>query len=105
LTSRLSPTSTQRRPEGPDALYGRRYTVAMQSMIFHLDRGHVALNDLLKLTGVAGSGGEGKALVASGAVAVDGVVEMRKTAKIRGGQRVRVGDFEIVVQDDAARRA
>ena len=77
----------------------------MQSMTFHLDREHVALNDLLKLTGVAGSGGEGKALVASGAVAVDGVVETRKTAKIRGGQRVRVGEVEILVHDDAAHPA
>ena len=77
----------------------------MQSMTFHLDREHIALNDLLKLTGVAGSGGEGKAMVASGAVAVDGVIETRKTAKIRGGQCVRVGEVEILVHDDAAHRA
>lgn len=82
-----------------------RYTAAMPAITFDLDREHVALNDLLKLTGVAGSGGEGKALVASGAVAVDGVVETRKTCKIRSGQRVRVGDVEILVRDDAAHRA
>jgi ribosome-associated protein len=74
----------------------------MQAIIFHLDREHVALNDLLKLTGLAGSGGEGKALVARGAVVGDGIVETRKTAKIRGGQRVRVGEVEILVHDDGS---
>ena len=75
----------------------RRYTARMHSMTFDLDRDHIALNDLLKLTGVADSGGSGKALVASGAVRVDGVVETRKTCKIRDGQCVRVGGVEIRV--------
>ena len=69
----------------------------MPSLTFDLDRDHVALNDLLKLTGVADSGGSGKALVASGVVRVDGLVETRKTCKIQGGQRVQVGDVEIRV--------
>ena len=51
----------------------------------------------MKLAGLCDSGGAGKQLVASGAVRVDGVVESRKTAKIRAGQRVRVGDVEIRV--------
>ena len=49
------------------------------------------------MTGVCASGGAGKALVATGAVRVDGAVEMRKTCKIRAGQAVRVGDVEIRV--------
>ena len=61
------------------------------------DRDHVELNQLLKLAGVCDSGGAGKALVASGAVAVDGHVELRKTCKIRAGQVVGVGDVEITV--------
>ena len=71
----------------------------MQTIDFELDRrhDHVELNQLLKLTGLCGSGGAGKALVASGAVRVDGAVELRKTCKIRAGQRVRVEDAEIVV--------
>jgi ribosome-associated protein len=48
----------------------------------------IALCDLLKLTGVADSGGQGKALVAAGEVRVDGRPESRKTAKIRAGQVV-----------------
>ncbi len=71
----------------------------MQRINFDLDAGHdfVELNQLLKLVGIADSGGQGKAIVASGAVAVDGAVELRKTAKIRAGQVVRVGAVEIRV--------
>jgi ribosome-associated protein len=64
---------------------------------FELDREHVELNQLLKLTGVCDSGGAGKHLVATGAVRVDGAVELRKTCKIRSGQRVTVGDVVIEV--------
>lgn len=66
----------------------------MQTITFELDREHVALNDLLKLAGACDSGGAGKALVASGAVTVDGKLESRKTAKIRAGQVVRIGDAD-----------
>lgn len=69
----------------------------MQTIDFDLDRDHVELNQLLKLVGLADSGGQGKALVASGEVTVDGEVELRKTAKIRAGQVVRFGDAEIRV--------
>jgi len=69
----------------------------MNRMDFELDREFVALNDLLKLAGACDSGGMGKALVAAGEVSVDGTVELRKTAKIRAGQVVRLGDLEIRV--------
>lgn len=55
---------------------------------FVLDREFIELNQLLKLAGLCDSGGAGKALVASGAVRVDGAVELRKTCKIRTGQMV-----------------
>ena len=55
---------------------------------FELQGDHVALNQLLKLAGLCDSGGAGKALVAGGAVRVDGAVESRKTCKIRAGQVV-----------------
>ena len=71
----------------------------MQIIDFELDgREFVELNQLLKLAGLCDSGGAGKQLVAAGAVRVDGVLETRKTAKIRDGQRVRVGDVEVRVQ-------
>lgn len=69
----------------------------MQQLNFQLDREHVELNQLLKLTGLCDSGGAGKALVASGNVWVDGRRELRKTCKIHAGQTVRFGDVEIHV--------
>ena len=62
----------------------------MTDIEFPLDRDHVELHHLLKLTGLCASGGMGKAIVASGAVTVDGVVELRKTCKIRAGQIVQL---------------
>ncbi|MGN6224118.1 RNA-binding S4 domain-containing protein [Pseudoxanthomonas sp.] len=70
----------------------------MQILDFELDREHVELNQLLKLIGVVDSGGAGKALVASGAVRVDGAVELRKTCKIRDGQVVALDGIEIHVR-------
>jgi ribosome-associated protein len=70
----------------------------METLEFHLTGEFIALNDLLKAAGVAPSGGAGKALVASGKVRVDRVVELRKTCKIRPGQSVTVGGVEIVVR-------
>ena len=64
---------------------------------FELDREFVELNQLLKLVGACDSGGMGKAIVASGAVTVDGELEMRKTCKIRAVQIVRLDDIEIRV--------
>jgi ribosome-associated protein len=69
----------------------------MPTITFQLNAEHVALCDLLKLTGVAASGGQGKALVAAGQVQVDGQSESRKTAKIRAGQVVQCGDTRIEV--------
>lgn len=69
----------------------------MTRLPFRLTGEFIALNDLLKVTGVCASGGAGKALVATGTVLVDGAVEMRKTCKIRAGQSVLVGDVEIRV--------
>lgn len=68
------------------------------AVVFTLRGEHVALCDLLKLSGLAGSGGQGKALVGAGAVTVDGVVETRKTAKIRAGQRVACAGRAVCVQ-------
>ena len=61
-------------------------------------RDYVELNQLLKLVGLCDSGGAGKAIVASGAVTVDGTTELRKTCKIHAGQVVRVQGVEIHVR-------
>jgi ribosome-associated protein len=84
-------------PAAPPSLHKRRSL--MHVLEFELDRDHVELNQLLKLTGVCDSGGSGKALVASGAVSVDGITELRKTCKIRAGQIVRLDEVTIRVVD------
>lgn len=63
---------------------------------------HIELNQLLKLAGLASSGGGGKALVAEGGVTVDGAAELRKTAKIRAGQVIVCGEARIRVIAAAA---
>jgi len=74
----------------------------MQDIDFQLERDHVELNQLLKLCGIVDSGGAGKALVSSGAVRVDGEVELRRTCKIHAGQVVEVEGARIVVAGDGA---
>ena len=69
----------------------------MQKINFDLAGEFVELNQLLKLAGLCDSGGAGKNMVASGVVSVDGKKELRKTAKIRTGQVVSVGDVRITV--------
>ena len=75
----------------------------MQQLEFTLTGDYIELHQLLKLCGLADSGGAGKAMVAMGLVSVDGVPESRKTAKIRANQQVVLGDTTIfVVASDAA---
>jgi ribosome-associated protein len=69
----------------------------MQDIEFTPTGEFIELHQLLKVTGVCDSGGAGKALVASGAVAVDGRRESRKSAKIRPGQCVTLAGVRIRV--------
>jgi ribosome-associated protein len=64
----------------------------MATSTFQLKGEYIALCDLLKLEGVADSGGQGKSMVAEGLISVDGSIERRKTAKIRAGQVVQAFD-------------
>ena len=69
----------------------------MQTVSFELTSEFIEVNQLLKLAGLCDSGGAGKNIVASGEVFVDGKRELRKTAKIRAGQVVTLGDVRIEV--------
>jgi ribosome-associated protein len=62
----------------------------MQLIDFELRGDFITLDNLLKATGLAMSGGAAKMMVAEGLVQVDGQDELRKTAKIRAGQVVSV---------------
>jgi len=72
-------------------------TTSPQTIEFELRNEYVELCNLLKLVGLADSGGRGKVMVAEGLVIVDGVLETRKTAKIRAGQIVESCDTHIHV--------
>ncbi len=64
---------------------------------FRIAGAFITLDNLLKVTGVAASGGAAKALAAAGAVTVNGQVELRKTCKIRAGQVVEASGARIRV--------
>jgi ribosome-associated protein len=70
----------------------------METIEFVLRGPYVELCQLLKLAGVAESGGSGKRIVAAGEVSVDGQPESCKTAKIRAGQAVQCRGVTILVK-------
>lgn len=64
---------------------------------FQIRGEYIQLDQLLKATGLASSGGAAHAAVSAGQVSVDGQIETRKRAKLRPGQHVRFGDDEIIL--------
>ncbi len=69
----------------------------METLTFELNGEFIELCNLLKLTGIANSGGQGKVMVSDGIVQVDGNIETRRTAKIRAGQVVECLGQKILV--------
>ena len=69
----------------------------MRLIDFPLRGDFITLDALLKATGLAGSGGAAKGMVADGRVQVDGHEELRKTCKIRAGQVVAVAGARVRV--------
>lgn len=60
----------------------------------------LCLDQFLKLTGIAGTGGQAKLLIQGGEVKVNGELETRRRKKLSvedivevGGETLRVGDF------------
>ena len=72
----------------------------MREIAFEVRGDFIPLDALLKATGLAGSGGAAKAMVADGRVQVDGRDELRKTCKIRTGQVVAVTGTRVRVMAD-----
>ena len=69
----------------------------METSTFTLNGEYIELCNLLKLAGIANSGGQGKLMVSDGIVVVDGNIELRRTAKIRAGQVVECMGHKIKV--------
>jgi ribosome-associated protein len=73
----------------------------MQRIDFELRGDHITLDALLKATGLAGSGGQAKAMIAGGLVQVDGQVELRRGRKLRAGQVAAATGVRIHLQTAA----
>ena len=71
----------------------------MAEHIFQLDSSHIELYKLLKVVGVAESGGQAKQLIRDGEVFVNGEVEMRKRRKIVVGYEVQIFGEHIAVTE------
>lgn len=70
----------------------------MNSISFSLNGNeNIALCDLLKLVSLCNSGGQAKMMIADGQVLRNGVVETRKTAKIRAGEKIEFNQQIIIV--------
>ncbi|MBI5109852.1 MAG: RNA-binding S4 domain-containing protein [Rhodocyclales bacterium] len=72
----------------------------MTTQRFSLKGEFIELNALLKLLALAPSGGAAKALIASGAVSVDGITETRVRRKLRDGCSVEVTGQKILICAD-----
>lgn len=58
----------------------------------------IRLDQFMKFVGLARSGGEAKHLIQEGKVLVNGVVETHRSKKLRPGDRVTLGDQEMIVE-------
>ena len=71
----------------------------MEATVYLEDNEYIALCDLLKLAGLAESGGQAKAFIAEGLVLRNGETETRKTAKIRGGEVIEFDGARLEISD------
>jgi len=60
----------------------------------------IKLDQFLKLAQVAATGGQAKALIQSGRVRVNGLVETRRGRQLRPGDHVVVDGEELIVMSD-----
>lgn len=67
-------------------------------MKFELEDDYIELFKLLKVTGIAESGAQAKALIEEGAAMRNGEIELRKRAKIIVGETIVVGDERIEIE-------
>ena len=80
--------------------YYPRYKSYIQRMTEFPLQGHsfITLTNLLKATGLVGTGGEANLYIVDGDVKVNGVVETQKRKKLRSGDEVEFQGGKIVVR-------
>jgi len=69
----------------------------MHAKKFELASEYIELIKLMKIMKIAATGGHAKILVDSGEVKLNGLIEFRKRAKLRKGDKVVVGDNEVEI--------
>lgn len=69
----------------------------MKELEFNLEGDFIELIQLLKVIGVAQTGGHAKMIVDEGEVIREGEVETRKRAKIRRGERLTIGELSVII--------
>ncbi len=69
----------------------------MTSIRFVLRGEHIALDALLKATGLVASGGEAKQVIVDAQVRVGGHVDTRRSAKMRSGHLCALGDDHVLL--------
>ncbi len=65
-----------------------------------MDEDFLTLNDMIKLSGIAQTGGQAKILIQSGDVKVNGEVETKRKRKLRQGDVVEVNGEEYLLELD-----
>ncbi|MEA2105117.1 MAG: RNA-binding S4 domain-containing protein [Bacteroidota bacterium] len=70
-------------------------------IIFKLEENSefIELIKLLKVTNICSSGGEAKHMVDMGEVKLNGIVESRKRAKLRAGDKIEIFDKVIEIKE------
>ncbi len=63
-----------------------------------IDTEYIKLEALLKYAGLTGTGGEAKFRIQEGQVLVNGEVCLQRGRKLRGGDRIRLGREELLVE-------
>ncbi len=72
----------------------------MEATVYLEDNEYIALcGRFLKFAGLAESGGQAKAFIAEGLVLRNGGTEIRKTAKIRGGEAIEFDGARLEIAD------
>lgn len=70
-------------------------TCLRMNKTFRIEGDYIELIQLLKVLGIAQTGGHAKMIVDEGDVIRNGEVEMRKRAKLIPGDQILIGDIEI----------
>ncbi|MBM3188331.1 MAG: RNA-binding S4 domain-containing protein [Chloroflexi bacterium] len=58
----------------------------------------IRLDQFMKLVGLVRSGGQAKHIIQAGQVLVNGVVETRRSRKLRAGDSIEWGDYSVAVE-------